>query len=176
MIDFIEKVDDIGTATVLILFVLAFIAIKFLVDAGKWVRDVMESWRTRTNEQEERDKKIQEKLTVLWDHDKEQAEAISDLANVVNMMRSELKEMRDAQEEQRLKDRFDSARKTILSGANRLKNANVLTSDMYKEIYEAYDEYVLLVEKHGFKNGRIEASMKLVNDHYITDSILDDEE
>lgn len=84
----------------------------------------------------------------------------------INDLKADIVDMRDEIEYREAEKRFKKLRFDLLNFASRLAQSEEITGELMSQVASEVDEYEQIVAEYGFKNNRVNASIKIIQEKY----------
>lgn len=135
------------------------------------------AWIRKRREQEEREKRIDEKLNILEKKQRELEEMESaesvlreeydqKIITAIDTLQDNLTALGKDIETREAERQFKKLRYDILNFANQITLKTEVSTELISQVYREIHEYESLVEDYGFKNNQVDASVGVITKKY----------
>ena len=135
------------------------------------------AWIRKRQEQEEREKRIDEKLNILEKKQRELEEMESaesvlreeydqKIITAIDTLQDNLTALGKDIETREAERQFKKLRYDILNFANQITLKTEVSTELISQVYREIHEYESLVEDYGFKNNQVDASVGVITKKY----------
>ena len=121
--------------------------------------EVKTSLRELEERQDRFEKQHEENIKVRDKFNKE-------IMDCINELKADIVDMRDEIEYREAEKRFKKLRFDLLNFASRLAQSEEITGELMSQVASEVDEYEQIVAEYGFKNNRVNASIKIIQEKY----------
>ena len=157
--------------------IVGFMAIKKAVEEFCQTFGIELAYIRRRREQEECQREVKTKLSELserqdkFEHQHEENIKVRDEFNkemigCINELKEDIVNLRQEIEYREAEKRFKKLRFDLLNFASRIAQSEEITGELISQVNHEITEYEELVEQYNFKNNRVNASIKIIQEKY----------
>lgn len=182
MVSILEKLNDIGPFTIVLVIALVVILIPLLVESWEKLLSALGLETKKSIKQKEKDEQlleIKDKLNVYHEEITDYQKEITDKQNFYHEQSIKIREGL-AQEQCLLSDaikelktmlvnkNIDDMRWEILNFANSVMGGKEYNKEQYDHVLEIYKNYEHVLAENDMENGRVNISMDFITRHYAS--------
>lgn len=167
--EYIEKIIEMGPASVFLAVILVAVCIKFLFELADWFLTffgIETKWSLKKKAMEKEIESLRKEMNEYKEnriHDREQS---FEIQRQLTESQNEIKNSLNKLTKMFLKKEIDDKRWEILDFSNSVVNGKICNKEQYDHVFEVYQDYEKILEENGMENGRVDMSMGFIRKKY----------
>lgn len=167
--EYIEKIIEMGPASVFLAIILVAVCIKFLFELADWFLTffgIETKWSLKKKAMENEIEALRKEVDTYKDnriHDREQS---FEIQRQLTENQNEIKKSITSLTKMFVKKEIDDMRWDILEFGSGVMANRPYSKEQYDHVFEVYQDYEKILAENGMENGRVDMSMSFVRKKY----------